>query len=344
MNKTKNFSINTIAVIVFSCIVFALGYYFGTRKALSSLSPFFFEKNQTYAIADGITIVSDDVWPKIKEDLRQLEKNKYLIKKRAVEEYLLEKEQAAKLAGSNETTPSEIPAYSKEELTKFVKERNIDITKLKIKAREDLINNFILHKKMLVQKAQTQTGPKAQNIDWLIPMTYLDPPVKVEQGYLANLGTPNSDRKVIIFANYHCPYCQEANNKIKILQEKYKNKISISFRFSMQEPETSMVFLSALAASCANDQKKFAVFHQALFTKPPTEVRELTALAETVGLNLNEFTPCLETMKHKKDILSDTTQADKLGINRQAVAFVNGHLLQIQEPLDTFEAILSQKN
>lgn len=344
MYKTKNSSINTLAVIIFSCMVFALGYYFGTRRTLSSLSPYFLEKNQVYAIANGLTISSDDVWPKIKEDLRQLEKNKYLIKKRAVEDYLLEKERAAKLAGASETNPSEAPAYSKEELTKFVKERNIDIGKLTVKAREDLINNFILHKKMLAQKAQTPALLKAQNIEWLIPMTYLAPPIEVEQGYLANLGTPNSEHNVIVFANYHCPYCQEANNKIKILQEKYKNSISISFRFSMQEPETSLVFLSALAASCANDQKKFAAFHQALFTKPPTEVRELTALAEATGLNLSQFTPCLETMKHKKDILSDTNQADKLGINRQAVAFVNGHLLQIQEPLETYEAILNQKN
>lgn len=336
MKQPKNTFIIIISIISI-CLIFGLGYFLGAKKvAVQS------ESNQIFAIVDGETIRAEVVLPKIKEDLRQLEKNKYAIKKHAVEEYLLEKDRAANQAKT--ATIAEAPQYTKEELEKFVKDRNINLSKLNIKAREDLINNFIIHKKMLAQKTQSQTDLKARNIEWLIPMTYLDPPVNVAKGFLPDLGSAGSDRKMIVFANYHCPYCKEANNKINLLKEKYKDKISVQFRFSMQEPESSMVFLSALAAGCANDQKKFAEYHQELFNNPPMEVKQLSTIAESLGLNMKEFTPCLESMKHKKDILADTAEAEKLGFNSQAMAFVNGHMLQIQEPLETFEAILNQQH
>jgi predicted DsbA family dithiol-disulfide isomerase len=335
MNQPKNLPLKLSAISISVCLIFGLGYLFGSRKTATPT-----EENQIYAVVNGDTIRGAAVWPKIKEDLRQLEKNIYMVKKRAVEELLMEKSQEAHpqdAAAANDKVE-----YSKEDFAKFLKERNLDVSKLNKKAQDDLIANFKIHTAMLSRKAQDETALKAQKIEWRIPLTYLDPPIKVGKGFLPGLAASNSARTLVVFANYHCPNCLEAQNKIKSLQEKFKDKINIYFRFSLQEPETSIVFLSALAASCANDQSKFAEYHQALFEKLPKEVQELSTLAESIGLKMTEFTPCLQSMKHKKNILTDTAEAEKLGLNRQAVAFANGYLLQVQEPLETFETVLNQ--
>ena len=259
------------------------------------------------------------------------------MKRQALEALILEENK--KSAATNDTDPAK---YTEAELTKYLADRQIDLKKMPDKAKEDVLNNFKIFRSMATQKNLQKADLENLNIEWFIPMNYLDLPIKVGHGFLPQFASSNSNRSVVIFANYHCPFCKEAQNKITVLQNKYKDKITISFRFSMKEAESSIVFQSAMAAGCAADQNKFTELHQAFFTKPPLSPEELSNTAEALGINMSEFTSCMKSMKYKKYILKDIAESEKRFPNNQATAIANGYMLQIQEPVETFEAILNQ--
>lgn len=321
-----------ICLLFLMPLLFSIGYFLGLKKGSSPSA----EEDQIYAKLNGKTYRGEAVWPQIKDDIRQLQKNIYQIKKQAIESLILEENIQPS------TTNDDAAKYSEEELSKYLADRHIDMTKMTGKTKEDVLNSFKFFRSMVMQKNLQKTTLETLNIEWLIPMNYLDLPVKVGRGFLPKLASSSSNRSVVIFANYYCPYCKEAQNKIAALKSKYKDNINISFRFSMKEPESSIVFQSALAAGCAADQNKFAELHQAFFVKPPLNNQELSNAAEAIGINMPEFSSCMQSMKYKKDVLKDITEIEKLSPNNQTVAFVNGYLLQIQEPLEAFEAVLNQ--
>lgn len=320
---------------VLGCLILAffMGLWWGQQKT-KSLPP---EGNALYAVFNDEKIWGEDVFPKIKEDLKQIEKQKYEIKKRAVLDLIKERIQSSEAPAepAQDPEPQVFQAY--------LKERNIHFSKLGKKAQEDLKNNFRIHQQMLARNARLQQEIKDGQIQWHIPMTFLDPPVQVEPGFLPELAWPSTGKKVIVFGNYHCPHCPQIPGKIAALKEIFKDEISIHFRFSMQESQNSVVFLSAMAAACAHEQGKFEVYHQGLFSQPPVDAAGLTELAKKNSLDLPQFEACLQNLKFKKEILADTEAAEELGVHSRAVAFVNGYLIEIQEPLEMFEALMNQK-
>lgn len=312
-----------ILILVGLILTFSAGYFAGGHfSGLTSVE----ENPETlYAIADGKKIRARDVADRVGYDLKLLKKSEYLLKKRAVESYLMEKSSTPSFGGIE---------YTQEEFDRFLNERKLNYSKMSKKAQNDTLSNFKIHKRALVKKTQIQ------NIEWHIPMNYLEQPIDVAPGFLPDLASKDAKSKIVVFANYHCPYCREAQSRIQSLREKYDGQVSVQFRFSMEEPETSIVFLSALAAGCAADQSKFREMHDALFSKTPMTEEQLSSVAASVNLNMTQFTSCLASKKHGPQIRKDIAEAEGLGINRQAVIYVNGSEFRAQEPFEEMEALL----
>lgn len=313
--------------IAFSALIFlGLGYYLGSSKK-SQHDPGQDDPSTLYAIVEGKKILARDVQDKTQENLKILKKQEYFLKKQAVEELLIEKKPRDN---------SQTMTYSEEEFDQYLAERKINFSKLSKKAQQDLIGNFKIYKRTLTQKKQQQ------NIEWFIPMHYLPGKTEVAPGFLPDFSNQKAKKKIVVFANYHCPFCPEAFQRMKSFKEKFQDQVSIQFRFSLEETESSIVFLSALASGCAKDQSKLSEMHEALFTQAPLSPEELKSLAEKAGLKMPEFNSCLESKKYKSQILADTSEAEKRGINRQAMIYVNGYLFEAQEPFQELEAVLNQ--
>ncbi len=321
--------------IVIPIALFFLGVAVGSwlsSKKISQKS----EDRAVYAIYKGQKIFSSDISPQISNDLRQIEKNKYAIKKQAVENFIQSKNPETAIdLNSIQIDESELKAYAKD--------RGIDPAKLKGQAQTDLRNNFKIYKKMMAQKAQQQQSMQSSDIEWLIPMSYLDPAINVGTGSFPELGSGKGSKKLILYANYHCPDCKEAWSKVQSLKERLKEDLSIHFRFALSENENSISYLTAMGSFCAHDQGKFAEFSQAAFTQQITDVDSMLKHAGIAGINADEFRKCLEARKHKSALEKDFAEADQLGIRATGAMFLNGHPVLIQEPLDEMMAILKQK-
>jgi predicted DsbA family dithiol-disulfide isomerase len=331
-----NQSRNQLMKFAIPLVLFFLGLAVGSWWSSKRLSP----KNEdrlVYAVYKGQKIFGSDVSPKIANDLRQLEKNKYTIKKQAVQDLIQEKNPEPPLElNSIEITPTE--------LQEFAKARNIDLSKLKGQAKTDITNNFKIHKKMLARNAELQRQMNSSDVEWRIPMTYLGPTVDIGAGKLPELGSAQGKKTLLLFSNFHCPTCKEAWGKVKNLQDIFKDNLSIRFRFAMNEQETSMPYISAMATYCANEQGKASEILQSFFQQAPTDFEAVMKFAADNNLKTDEFKTCVESKKFKSELEKDFADADKIGIRSMNAFILNGHQVQIQEPLDELTAILRQND
>jgi protein-disulfide isomerase len=78
-----------------------------------------------------------------------------------------------------------------------------------------------------------------------------------------------------------------------------------------------------VAANCAGDQGKYWEAHSRLFKTKAFTPNDLTKLAKTLGLNMQEFETCMNSEKYVAEIRNDQTQGRKAGV-RGTPAFYFG--------------------
>ncbi len=293
------------------------------------------EDSMVYAIVGDRTILGSQILPLIKEDLRQIERKKYLLKKKAVTDLIFEEPPVTE-------SESQLNESSREGLADFLKKRNLNPKKMTKKQLEDASSNFKIFSNMQARKRQEHEQVKRMKIEWRIPMTFLDEPIAVSKGFLSPLISGSPARTLIVFANYHCPYCLEAFHKIDIIREKYKDRVRLHFRFALNEPETSVVFLSAVATACADKQKRLDVFFRNMFETVPMNTAQLMMIAEKSMLNKQQFENCMKSDSAKSQVHKDIQDSKKLVLVQPAVIFINGRQFAIQEPLDYLEDVIIQ--
>lgn len=156
------------------------------------------------------------------------------------------------------------------------------------------------------------------------------------------LGDPDAPVKIIEFADFQCPYCKAAEEKVaKIVEEYVKpGKASIEFRnFAFLGDES---VLAAEASLCAADQGKFWEYHDALFRAQGREnsgvysSAKLVELAEGVGMDLEAFQQCMENETHRQEVLDEREAAKKAGVNSTPVFFVNDTVIKGNVPYSDF--------
>lgn len=92
---------------------------------------------------------------------------------------------------------------------------------------------------------------------------------------------------------------------------------------------------AAEASECANEQERFWDYHDALFANssevPGTfSAKRLKAIAELVGLDLNQFNACFDSNKYADVVQQDIALAQSLGVSGTPTIFVNGNVLSSQ--------------
>ena len=176
---------------------------------------------------DNQQVKKIDVWPLIENDIRQVEINKYELKKRAIKEFI------NKALSSSQKKPDQSFAvsFSEDEFNKFLNERNIKKNTLSKSELLNARNNFEIQ---LRQKGEqvfnSELYQKAQ-VRYLIPRTF-DKVVHLKNGPFPARGQVDGKISVIYIANFHCPFCSLANQRISELMSKYQDRISVFFSVS----------------------------------------------------------------------------------------------------------------
>ncbi len=150
--------------------------------------------------------------------------------------------------------------------------------------------------------------------------------------YMANdnsMGDPNAPIQIVEYSDFQCPFCERHAVETEPLLSQYYIETGI-VRLTYKSAGN---FVSenggigtesqdaAQAAYCAGDQNKFWEMHDALFAnnrdvenQGSFSNKRLKAIAETVGLDMNEFNDCLDGGKYEKRTQDDLAEAISLGM------------------------------
>jgi protein-disulfide isomerase len=268
---------------------------------------------------DNQQVKKADVWPLIENDIRQLELNKYELKKRAIKEFI----NKALSSSQKKQDQSSAVSFSEDEFNKFLDERHI---KKNLLSKSELLNARNNFEIQLRQKGEqvfiSDLYEKAQ-VRYLIPRSF-DKVVHLKSGPFPARGQADDKISVIYIANFHCPFCSLANQRVIELMSKYQDRISVFFRFQLQESVDSINFRSAEAAYCAQDQNLFWKFYEVLIAKPPAHEAELMDLVKSAQLDLSQLKKCLDSGVHRQELIEESKSLLEKGLSDSPTFVIQG--------------------
>jgi protein-disulfide isomerase len=167
-------------------------------------------------------------------------------------------------------------------------------------------------------------------------------------------GDPNAPIRIDEYSDFQCPYCANFVKTTEIsLLEQFVATGKVYFVYhSFGKYIGSESVSTAEAAYCAGDQEKFWEMHDLIFENQNGENtgqfsdRYLTALAETLNLDMTAFQSCFNGNTYKDLITQDGLDGRAAGVVNGTPAFVlsysvNGavktRLIEGAETIDTFQ-------
>ncbi len=181
------------------------------------------------------------------------------------------------------------------------------------------------------------------------PSTAPSAPVNVGIGNLPVMGNANAKVKVIEFADFQCPFCEQWFKTVEpsfIKDYVDTGKVAFYWRdypFLGQESTDA-----ANAARCANAQGKFWQFHDYLYNHQGQEnsgafsKTNLEQFASDMGLNTSDFNSCMDNNTYAKDAAADLADGQKAGVNGTPTVFINGVPVVGAQPYSAFQQAINQ--
>jgi protein-disulfide isomerase len=145
------------------------------------------------------------------------------------------------------------------------------------------------------------------------------------------LGDPNAPVKVVEWANYQCPYCDQfwTQNESTLMQQ-YISTGKVYFEYKDLTFGWQESIDASEAAACANNQGQFWQYHDTLFKNQQAENSggfsrsRLKTMANDIGLDMSKFNTCFDGHQTADEVQASDTAAANQGINGTPTFFVNG--------------------
>ena len=150
-----------------------------------------------------------------------------------------------------------------------------------------------------------------------------------------SLGQETAPVRILVFSDFTCPACRHfATNVEPNLKSEFVSTGKVELKYYDfplgGTSEHKWSFLAARAARCANDQKKFWEFHDALFRNQSTWAYSSKSPADSfekymteVGGDANAFKTCLNSDKHADVVSATHALGQSLGVGGTPTLFMN---------------------
>ena len=148
---------------------------------------------------------------------------------------------------------------------------------------------------------------------------------------------------VIEFSDFQCYYCGVfARETLHPLLELYGDQIRFVYRDFVFYGPVSLQ--AAVAAECANEQNAFWSYHDLLFEFQDELSRDrMVDLARSIGLDMDQFSACLENPVMEDEVKADTEDGLRLDVLGTPTFFINGRILVGAAPLETFATMIDEE-
>ncbi len=142
-------------------------------------------------------------------------------------------------------------------------------------------------------------------------------------------GNPKAKVVIVEYSDFQCPACKAAQATLEPIFQDYQDKILIVFKHTPLERVHKWARKSAHAAECAGKQNKFWQFHDMLYgrqkdwEKLGTVNEVFLSYAKEIGLNLDQWTTCLQDPAIDETISQDIHESDVRQVESTPTFFVD---------------------
>ena len=130
-------------------------------------------------------------------------------------------------------------------------------------------------------------------------------------------GDPQAPVTLLEYSDFTCGFCEKFFHETfpRLLSDYIETgKVRFVYRDFPRAPGGPALH-SALAARCAGEQQAYWQMHDRLFNSGREfEIPKLQNYAKELGLNVSEFSECLENQQHITHIYQDRLEGGNLGI------------------------------
>ncbi len=153
-------------------------------------------------------------------------------------------------------------------------------------------------------------------------------------------GPANAPVTIVMFSDFQCPFCAQANPTIERVLRTYGDKVRLVFRdFPLSIHEHAEK--AAEAARCAGEQGKFWQMHDMLFGhQDRLAIADLKADARQIGLDGPKFDACLDSGRMAPRVKEDLQAGERAGVDGTPAFFINGQILSGAQPFEEFKRVI----
>ena len=171
---------------------------------------------------------------------------------------------------------------------------------------------------------QQQTFLNELRQHYAVTIALLAPTVDVGTDGEPSLGPANAPVTIVEFSDFQCPYCRSVQPILKRLLQEYQDRIKLVFRDFPLRNIHPQAQKAAEAAQCAAEQQQFWPYHDRLFAAANLQVEDLKQYAQELGLDVQQFTTCLEADKYAQEVERDLQDGLSAGVSATPSFFING--------------------
>ncbi|MEE8180227.1 MAG: thioredoxin domain-containing protein [Nitrosopumilaceae archaeon] len=168
-------------------------------------------------------------------------------------------------------------------------------------------------------------------------------------------GSSRAPITILEWGDYQCTFCYRFHeSSLKVIQKEYieTGMVNLVFKdFPLNGPDS---VLAAEATYCANDQGRYWLYHDELYTNWAGERtgwitdNSLNMFAESVDLDIEKFNSCLDDHKYRQKVLDLEQFGRNIGIDATPSFFVfnDEKIIKItgNQPLDVFRKVIDALN
>jgi protein-disulfide isomerase len=155
------------------------------------------------------------------------------------------------------------------------------------------------------------------------------------------LGPEHAPVVVVEYGDFECPICKQAAPTVRLLLERFANRVRVAFRHFPLEQAHPHALAAAEAAESAAEQGKFWEMHDLLFANQGhLTTAKLHSCAEQLGLDMARFTAEMDDHVYTQRIREHQDGARRSRVRGTPGFFVNGRIQDVSfgfEPL--FDAV-----
>jgi protein-disulfide isomerase len=296
------------------------------------------------ATVQGQPIAAEDLTNLLRGELTRLEIQRYQLMKEKLDELIADK--VFSLEAAQRGVPvqqfvqdeivAKIPAVTPQQVQAFY-EANKSRIKQPLEKISEQLTSYLQQQG---QEQRRQALLKELQPRYPVTVALRAPKIEVATDGKPSLGPDNAPVTIVEFSDFQCPYCRQAQGALKQLMAAYEGKVKLVFRDFPLRNIHPQAQKAAEAAQCAAEQQQFWPYHDKLFATSNLQMDELKKFAQELGLNLEQFTACLDSSKYAGGIDADMRAGQNVGVNATPTFFVNGYLLSGAASYERFKELV----